>query len=230
MTYEEMLARLNAHRDEKYAAFHSKLLHNPSVRVLGVRMPVLRALVREWKGEWESALAFPDEYYEVTFLKCNLVGALPFEKFTEHVRDVVPLIDNWATCDGFEAPCITKHRGEFLPFVKEFLEDEREFVRRYALVTLLKHYMSEEYLPLIFEAVRRYGKGDYYVVMGAAWLLAEVLVRFYDAGYAFLQSGEVSRETAHKAISKACDSFRITSEQKTALKALKKRVSFSEKY
>ena len=230
MTYEEMLARLNTHCDEKYAAFHQRLLHNPSVRVIGVRMPILRSLIREWKGEWESVLTFPDEYYEVTFIKCNLVGALPFGQFAAHVRDVVPLIDNWAACDGFEAPCIGKNREAFLPFIEEFLADEREFVRRYAFVTLLKEYMDERYLPLIFDSLRRYGRGDYYVVMGAAWLLAEVLVRFYAEGYAFLESGELYRETAFKAISKACDSFRITSEQKTALKTLKKRVSFSEKY
>ena len=220
MTYEEMLARLNAHRDEKYAAFHSKLLHNSSVRVIGVRMPVLRALIREWKGEWESVLPFPDEYYEVTFAKCNLVGALPFEKFTEHIRDVVPLLDNWATCDSFAPACIAKNRDTFLVFVDKYLADGRVFARRFALTTMLHFYVDETYLPAVLERLARVDAKEYYVSMAAAWLAAEVAVRSFAEGVAFFQSGALDRETHRRAIRKACESRRLSARQKALLRGL----------
>ena len=50
MTYEEVLSRLFSERDEGYREFYKKLLKNENIEVIGVRMPVLRRLAREWKG------------------------------------------------------------------------------------------------------------------------------------------------------------------------------------
>ena len=73
ITYEETLSRLRALQDDKYAAFHKRLLKNDSIELIGVRTPQLRALAKEWKGEQDIFLSFPDEYYEITLLKCALV-------------------------------------------------------------------------------------------------------------------------------------------------------------
>lgn len=222
MTYEEMLARLFSHADESYRAFHGKLLKNPRINLIGVRMPVLRSLAKEWKNNLQDILTFPDEYYEVTFLKCACAGMLPYEKFTQVIDGLVPLIDNWATCDCFTAPCIAEHREEFLPYITKYLSDGREFVHRFGLVTLLHDYVKEEYLPLIFASVRKCTDEQYYVMMAAAWLVAEVLVKYYDEGKALLQEGALSVAVHNRAIQKARESFRLTAEQKEELKKLKR--------
>ncbi|MBD5636951.1 MAG: DNA alkylation repair protein [Clostridia bacterium] len=222
ITYEEVLSRLKENSDGEYRAFHSKLLKNDSINLIGIRTPVLRKLAKEWKGETDTFLSFPDEYYEITFLKCALVGALKYEEFIKRVDKVVPLLDNWATCDTFDAPCVKKHREEFLPFIKRYLQSDKEFTVRYGLVMLLHYYVEEEYLPLIFESVRNLKKNDYYIMMGAAWLIAEVLVKYYEAGVRFLQEGSMPKVTHNKAIQKACESFRVTSEEKAFLKSLRK--------
>lgn len=222
ITYEEALARLKSHCDREYAAFHSRLLKNENIRLIGVRTPVLRKLAKEWKGEVDTFLIFPDEYYEITFLKCALVGALKYEEFIRRVDKVVPLLNNWAACDMFDAPCIKKHREEFLPFIKKYLQSDREFTVRYGLVTLLHHYVDEEHLPLIFTSVRELKKDDYYIMMGAAWLVAEVLVKYFDEGVRFLQEGSLPKATHNKAIQKALESYRISSDGKAFLKSLRK--------
>lgn len=222
ITYEEVCAELKAHEDKKYRDFHKKLLKNECINVIGVRTPVLRSLAKEWKGEWENFRAFPDEYYEITFLKCTLAGQLPFGEFCMAVQEVVPLLDNWATCDCFTAPTISKHKEEFLPFVREYLADEREFVHRFGLVTLLHYYVEETYLPLIFGSVKKADGGEYYVMMAAAWLLAEALVKFYGEGVKFLREAGLGRELNNKAIQKARESFRLTEAQKNELKTFRK--------
>ena len=58
-------------------------------------------------------------------------------------------------------------------------------------------------------------------MMAAAWLLAEVLIKDYNKGFEFLNSTMCDINIKLKAISKACDSFRVTDEQKTQLKALR---------
>ena len=89
-------------------------------------------------------------------------------------------------------------------------------------MTLLSHYMSEAYLPLIFSYLLRADSDRYYEMMGAAWLLAEVLVRHYDRGVLFLREGKLVKRLQNKAIQKACESFRLTDSQKCLLKTLKK--------
>ncbi|MGN1104721.1 MAG: DNA alkylation repair protein [Candidatus Coproplasma sp.] len=220
--YEELITKLEGVADSGYAAFHSKLLNNPNINVIGVRTPALRKLAREYEGDIEGLLTLPDEYYEVTFLKLIVASRLPYEEFIKVVDRCVKLIDNWACCDCFKAVCIAKHREEFLPFVKAYLGVNSEFYQRYALVTLLHFYVKDEYLNLITECVERADTDYYYVHMAAAWLIAEVIVKHYEKGVEYLKLNRLDRATHNKAVSKACESYRITDEQKRELKALKR--------
>lgn len=221
ITYEEMLSRLRAHADDTYRTFHKKLLKNDCIRVIGVRTPVLRALAKEWRGE-KGVFDFPDEYYEVTFVKCAIAGTLPYEQFIGVVDGLVDRLDNWATCDCFTAKCIATHKEEFLPYIKRYLQSEREFVHRYGLVALLHDYVTREYLPVVLAAIRNVEEGaPYYVMMAAAWLLAEVCVHFYEEGLAFLKEEGLSKEVRNKGIQKARESYRLSPERKDVLKLCK---------
>lgn len=217
-TYEEVLKELFAHSDDTYRAFHKKLLKNEDIKVIGVRTPVLRALAKRWKGEKEL-FSFPNEYYEVVFLKCSIAGALPFGEFTQVVDGLVDLLDNWATCDCFTANCIAKHKEEFLPYIKRYLASNKEFTRRYGLVSLLHDYVEEKYLPVVFEAIRGVEEdAPYYVMMAAAWLLAEVFVKYYEEGLIFIEQTRLAPKVLNKGIQKARESYRLSVEQKNVLK------------
>lgn len=220
--YEELISKLKSVSDSGYASFHSKLLNNPNINVIGVRTPVLRKLAKEYEGDIERLLNLPDEYYEVTFLKLIVASRLPFEEFTKVVGRCVEIIDNWACCDCFKAVCIKKHREEFLPFVKAYLGVNREFYQRYALVTLLHFYVDEEHINLITESVERANTRYYYVHMAAAWLIAEIIVKHYEKGVEYLKLKRLDKATHNKAVSKACESYRVTQEQKRELRALKR--------
>lgn len=223
MQYKTLLDELQSLADEKYREFNTKLLGNPNIRALGVRVPVMRGLAKKYKGELETVLSFPDEYFEVTFLKCLILGLQTYEVFTAHLHEVLPLIDNWAICDCFDAPCIRKNRAVFLQYINKYRFSEHEFASRFCLVQLLKHYCTEEYLPYIFETVEGCDHSKYYVSMAAAWLMAEVLIKHYEAGLEFLKKGTLPGQTHNRAIQKARESFRLTAEQKEELKTLKKR-------
>ena len=221
ITYEEVLRRLFALADEGYRVFQSKLLKNDAIRVIGVRTPALRALAKEWKGEIDALLTFPDEYYEVTMLKCAVASLLPYTQLVSVVDRLVGLLDNWATCDMFAPACIRKHRDLFRPNILRYLADGRVFVRRFALTTLLHFYVTEEELPFVLDCLRQADAREYYVSMAAAWLTAEILVKFFDRGAAFLRAGALLPETHRRAIRKACESFRLTQEQKALLRAMR---------
>lgn len=226
MLYPQFLDELKASADEKYRDFHKKLLKNDNVSVLGVRVPTLRSIAKKYKGEIETLLTFPDEYYEVTFVKLSAVALLPYEEFIKYSDRCVKLIDNWATCDCFAPKCIAKHKDEFLPFITGYLYEDKEFYQRFALTTLLHYYVEEKYLQTIYDFLQEADTDFYYVHMAAAWLLAEVIIKFYEEAAKLLTAniaGDfIDKKTHNKAIQKACESYRLSAEQKTFLKGLKR--------
>ncbi len=222
MRYQEFLAELQSFADENYRDFHKKLLKNYDIRVLGVRVPTLRKLAKKYINFVDELLEFPDEYYEVTFVKLTAVSYLNWEEFIKYVDKCVPLIDNWATCDCFAPKCIEKHRDEFLPYIYKYLENDGEFYKRFALTTLLRYYVDENYFGVIFDILKAVDTEKYYVHMAAAWLIAELLIKNYSDTVSFLQKGVIDKRTHNKAIQKACESYRLSDEQKNFLKGMKK--------
>ena len=220
--YEELLTELKANAEPEYAAFHKRLLKNDKINVLGVRVPTLRKIAKRYKNAIDPLISLNDEYYEVTFIKLQAVALLPYEQFIDYVDKCVSLIDNWATCDCFAPKCIGGHKDEFLPFIFSFTDSDKEFTQRFALTTLLHFYVEEKYLQIISDTVRKSNRDLYYVHMAAAWLIAEVLVKFYDKGVEYLKLNELDIKTHNKAIQKACESYRLTKEQKDFLRGLKR--------
>ncbi len=222
MPYQELLEELKENADEGYREFHKKLLKNEKVNLLGVRIPIMRKIAKKYSRCVDELLTFPDEYYEVTFVKLTAVSLLGYSEFIKHIEQCVPLIDNWATCDCFKANCIGKHREEFLPYIMKFAADESEYIQRYALVTLLHFYVEERYEKLIYEVVSESDTSLYYVHMAAAWLIAETLVKRYDSAKNFLLENSLDKKTHNKAIQKACESYRLSDERKNFLKGIKR--------
>lgn len=169
---------------------------------------------------------FPDDLFEVTFVKCLAVAyaKLTFEELLEYLDIVVPRIDNWAICDCFTSTLksLRKRREEFLFYIEKCVSDEREYVQRFAYVCLLDHYTIPEYFEKEFAFMERADCSKYYVHMAVAWLLAEILVKGYGEGVKFLRSSALPAKTLNKAIQKARESYRLTDEQKNYLKTLKK--------
>ncbi len=222
MPYLQFLDELKSFADEGYKTFHKKLLKNDDIQVLGVRVPILRKLAKKYSSDIDELMTYPDEYYEVTFVKLSAVALLGFDGFIKYVDRCVPLIDNWATCDCFTPKCISKHREEFLPYIDKYLSADKEFYQRFALTTLLHFYVEDEYVDKIFQSVVACDANYYYVHMAAAWLIAEALTKYYEETKEFLLKNLLDKKTHNKAIQKACESFRLSDEQKKYLKGIKR--------
>lgn len=220
MTYSQCIDVLRAYKEEKFAEFQRKLIPTKQ-KILGVRTPTLRKIAKQYAEDFTTIFDFPDEYYEVTFIKLTMVSALPYEQFILHVDTCVSLLDNWATCDSFKAKCIKGHKEDFLPIIEKIFNNGSEFYQRYALVVLLTEYVEEKYLFILKEYLSKSNTTPYYVHMAAAWLTAEILVKLYDKGIEILQSGILDIKTHNKAIQKAVESYRLTTKQKEYLRSLK---------
>ena len=229
IVYEETLAELSAMKDEKYRVFNERIVNVPSGTSIGVRTPMLRDYAKKFvKREdfsFDELFTWPNDFYEIRLLKCLCVGyaKVPFAEKEELIEKCLPVIDGWGVCDLFCATLkeVEKHREEFLPNIERYIAMGTEFSQRFGYILLLGCYMEEEYLPVIFRLLGEAKTECYYTYMGAAWLLAEVLVKFYGEGVRYLKEGALDGRTKNKAIQKARESFRLTDEQKNYLKSLK---------
>ena len=229
MTYEQLLAALAEKKDETYRQFNERIVNVPAGTSIGVRTPLLRAFGKELvKGEGfdlDALLAFPNDVFEVRLLKCYAVGykKMPFAEKVRYIEACLPVIDGWAVCDLFCSALkeVKKHRAAFLPYIEKYVAEGSEFSQRFGYIMLLGCYMEEEYLPVIFRLLDGAKSEYYYAHMGAAWLLAEVLTRFFEEGVRYLQEGALAQKSKKKAVQKARESFRVSEEQKNYLKDLK---------
>ena len=220
MTYLKLIETLREVAEEDFANFQRKLIFT-KYEILGVRTPMLRTIAKRYQSEWKDILTFPNEYYEVVFLKLTMIAKLPFEQFVKHLPSCISLMDNWALCDQMKAPAIKKNRESFLPILEEIFQTGGEYGERYVLVTLLSYYIEDDYLPMLRTYMYRANTNLYYIHMAVAWLLAEILIKHYDFGLQTLQAKELDAKTHNKAIQKGIESYRITQLQKEQLRSLK---------
>ena len=143
MKYTELIEQLRSYAEADFATFQRKLIFTKQ-KILGVRTPILRKLSKRFITKTEEVLDFPDDYYEVTFIKILTVSALKYEQFILYVEKCVSLMDNWATCDCFKAKCIDTHKDEFLSILERLFVQEKEYYVRFVLVMLLTYYVEEK--------------------------------------------------------------------------------------
>lgn len=142
----------------------------------------------------------------------------------KHIESFIPKIDNWAVCDVFCAglKITKKYKKEMWEFIQKYLRSDKEFEIRFGLVMILDYYVDEEYLSKDFEIFDFITNDAYYVQMAAAWAISVCLVKFYDETIKYLKKANLDKFTYNKAIQKAIESYRITNEQKAALREMKR--------
>ena len=217
--------------DEKYKEFHKGLCPGTE-NILGVRVPVLREYAKKLSKEYDIRELLNDidnEYYEEIMLQGMLIGLEKakdndIENILKDIEEFVPKIDNWAVCDTF---CVglkitKKHGKEMWDFLQKYVTSDKEFEIRFGVVMILDYYITEEYLGKNFAIFNHIKSNQYYVQMAVAWAISICLIKFYDKTIEYLKQAKVDKFTYNKALQKAIESYRITEEQKTELRKMKK--------
>ena len=228
MNREEIRQQLFAMQDINYREFQVKLI--PTVdpeKVIGVRTPQLRKFAKELTKdpEAESFLEdLPHEYFDENQLHAFLISEIKdFDSCILKTERFLPQIDNWATCDQLSPKVFKKHRPELLEYIKRWIKSEDTYIIRFAIGMLMQHFLDEDYREEYPELVSSVSSEEYYVNMMIAWYFATALAKQYDSVLPFIESGRLDPWTHNKAIQKAAESFRITPEQKTYLRTLKRK-------
>ena len=192
--------------------------------LLGVRVPKCREIGKEIaRGNYEEFLQFNPECFEEVMIRGFVIAGLPYTEMKTRLDDFIKLIDNWEICDTFVAALksVKKNRDDFLNEIDKMLE-KGEFYTRVALVSLLDHYLDAEYLSVVFDRTLRVkNREEYYVKMAVAWLVATCFAKYPEETMMFFKKAGLPKWTHNKAISKACESYRVDRDLKEELKRLR---------
>ena len=104
----------------------------------------------------------------------------------------------------------------------DYLAKTGEYERRAAIVLMMDHLVTEEYIDRIFKLLSDVQCDCYYVHMAVAWCVQVCFVKSKEKTLAFLQTNVLDTQTHNKAIQKITESNRVTKEDKAFVRTLKR--------
>lgn len=218
--------RLLALQDQTYGDFQSKLLPGISRdRVIGIRMPAMRKLAKEFAKEEEAdrfLRQLPHTYYDENVLHALLLMEIKnYEECMKAMEAFLPYIDNWAVCDCLSPKVFQKHKKELLEKIRIWIASGHSYTCRFGMGMLMRWFLDEDFKPEYLRLPASVRSDEYYVNMMTAWFFATALAKQWDATIPYFEKPHLDRWTHNKAIQKARESYRITPQQKEYLKTLK---------
>ncbi|MCI8550804.1 MAG: DNA alkylation repair protein [Lachnospiraceae bacterium] len=237
---QELRRKLFALADETYKTFNEKLVPGTG-ETIGVRVPKVRELAKEVAKEdadgflMEMEAAEGDDFYQEELMLWGMVigyGKMPLEERFKRLDSWVPKINSWAVCDCGNSTLkfMKKYPEESFAYICKYLESENEYEVRFAAVTLMEYFITEEYIGRLLEIYRKISHEGYYVKMAVAWAVSVCYIKFPGQTRRLLekedrQAGGLEDWTHNKAIQKIRESRRVSEEEKTYLNGLKRKIS-----
>ena len=228
ITRKEILRRLFELQDKEYREFQLKLM--PGVEadaVIGVRTPLLRGLAKELVKQYgeEKLLEAIGKYYydERNLFGLVLMGVKDYDRCVAFIDAFLPCVDNWATCDLLSPKVFGQKavKGRLLCDVRRWIASPEPFIRRFGMLTLMRHFLDEDFEADYLRWVAEVQSEHYYVRMMQAWFFATALAKQWEATVPILESSCLDAWVHNKTIQKAIESYRITPEQKAQLREMR---------
>ncbi len=226
--FDEIKSRLFELQDEKYRDFQCSLMPTvPKEKVIGVRVPEIRALAKEFAkrddiGVFLSAL--PHRYYEENNLHAFIIKQTKdLYKVVKLLDAFLPYVDNWATCDGMSPKFFKKNYDLGYEFALKCLESDKTYVNRYGIDIFMTCFLDDKFSPDHFKLILSVQNDEYYVKMMKAWYFATALSKQPESAISVFENGLLDEWTHNKAIQKAIESFRVDDEKKEYLRSLRRK-------
>ena len=230
MLKEEIRKKLYEMQDLKYKEFHTSLCPNVD-NIIGVQVPKLRNLAKELaKTNSREYLELDNiTFYEEKVIQGLLIGMskLSIEETKKYLEKFITKIDSWAVCDVVcsSLKIARKEQKEMWNFLDKYINSDKEFEIRFALVMYLNYYLNEEYIDKVIKNISKIKTDKYYVQMAIAWLLSVSYIKQKEKTLKYIKNNKLSNFTHNKAIQKIIESYRVSKEEKEFIKTLKRKVN-----
>ena len=227
-TLEKIRRELFSLQDEKYREFQAKLM--PTVdpeKMIGVRTPELRSYAKQLIKSGDAAefiTKLPHDYFDENQLHAFIISDIKeYDRCISEVKQFLPYVDNWATCDQLSPKVFKKHKKELLAEIKMWIKSKETYTIRFGIGMLMQHFLDEDFKPEYPKMVADVKSDEYYVNMMRAWYFATALAKQYEQVLPYIENKVLDKWTHNKAIQKSVESYRISPKQKAYLKTLRQK-------
>lgn len=224
--YNEFIKYLKSISEEKYKKFNASLIPN-SKKMYGIRTPILKNISKEIsKNDYKNFIKYnTNESFEETMIYGLILGYIKvdFKSLLDELDIFMPFNDNWAINDIVCAnlKIFKKNREEGFIKIKEYLDSDNPWKIRFALVLLLDHYMTDDYIDEILDIAINVKNDEYYVKIANSWLISVCFVKYKDKTKKIFINRLLDKWTNNKAIQKIRESYRVNEKDKEELVKLK---------
>lgn len=133
----------------------------------------------------------------------------------------MPHVDNWATCDMTSPKALKKDLPRLRAAAERWMDSDHTYTVRFGIGMLMRYFLDAHFDTACLERVAVVRSEEYYVRMMVAWFFATALAKQYDAALPYIEGGRLEPWVHNKAIQKALESDRVSSEHKNDLRKLK---------
>ncbi len=223
----ELQQKLFTLRDEKYRDFTAGLIPTADREsILGVRIPVLRALAKEITGTEAAAFLgeLPHRFHEENCLHAFLIERIrDYDACVEELNAFLPYVDNWAVCDCMNPPCLRRKPEKLLEDARRWMDSGELYTVRFGLRMLMAHFLDGSFRPEVLEWAAGIETDEYYLRMMQAWFFATALAKRWEETLPYIEGQRLEVWTHNRAIQKAVESRRVSNEHKACLQTLKRQ-------
>ncbi len=209
------------YQDKKYKEFNEKIVCNDKYPMIGIRIPILKELAKnEALNDYKTYLNAKHTYYEEYMLHGLILGyiKLPFNEILSLLDDYIPYINDWSLVDipAMNLKCFKKNLDIGYKYILKLLKG-KTFIRRFGIVLLLDYYVNDEYIDRVVELSLNIKTDSYYDTMALSWLIQVIFIKYKEKAIHLLKNIKDDK-VVNKAISKICDSRRISIKDKEMIK------------
>ena len=214
----ELISLLESLSEEKFRIFNEKIVHTSRYRVIGVRMPDLKAIAKKHRADYKEIFEMPYNSFEEIIIKGAALGFAdaPLSEKEPYIIRYAGMIDNWAECDCF-CSCIKVRKSEedaWRLLSDKLMKRKEEFVSRVGIVLMFSKFTDE---PTVKKALDIYDVlpyGAYYRDMAVAWGLSVYCVKYPELITGYLEHSPISIKVKLMAAQKIRDSRRVSDDYK----------------
>lgn len=215
---EALLSELDRLSEEKFRVFNEKIIHTSGYKVIGVRMPQLKAIAKEHKADYKEIFEMPYDSFEEIIIKGAALGFAnaPLAEKEPYIIRYAEMIDNWSECDCF-CSCIKVKKGEendLRRLAESLMHRKEEFVSRVGIVLMFSKFSDEQTVGHTLRIYDGLPYGEYYRDMAVAWGISVYCVKYPEIIAEYLERSPISLTVKLMAAQKIRDSRRISDEDK----------------
>ncbi|MBR1907789.1 DNA alkylation repair protein [bacterium] len=196
----------------------------------GISIPELRKFAKRIAKKDYLTLFNDNDFdtFEIKLLHAFTIGYVneDIETLLKYFEKFIPYVNDWAVndslCQNFRIA--RKYPEQVWNMLMKYKNSKKEFESRIVSVTLLSHFLNDEYIDRVFEILNELNTDDYYSQMGIAWAIATAMGKYPKQTEEYLKSdkNKLDKTTYNKALQKIRESLKVPSDIKEMTKTLKK--------